>query len=105
MSSMRRRCVLVAMAAVWSAGALLAQGPTSKPREKVHPDAVRMIEGQDTVVPGCPGSGAELEEPTVLRPDASHALSTTFDVVQQAREVPVYTQDNTGAWTCKMTNY
>jgi FtsP/CotA-like multicopper oxidase with cupredoxin domain len=72
--------------------------------ERVAKNAVRMMEGQNTVVPGCPGSGDELREPTVLRVGADHALSTTFDVVQQPRQVPVY-QQVSGAWTCAMTTY
>jgi FtsP/CotA-like multicopper oxidase with cupredoxin domain len=74
-------------------------------REAVARNAVRMMEGQNTVVPGCPGSGDELREPTPLRVDeTTHALNTTFDVVQQPREVPVYQQVN-NVWTCAMTEY
>src|ERR1041384_854733 len=75
--------------------------------ERAARNAVRAIEGQNTVVPGCPGSGLELDEPTVLEVDKdTHALSTKFDVVMEKRSVPSYTQNGpNNTWICEMVEY
>jgi len=74
-------------------------------RERVAKNAVRSMIGQNAVVPtSCANTGDELREPTPLRADANHSLSTVFDVVLEPRKVPVYTQVN-GAWTCVDTNF
>jgi FtsP/CotA-like multicopper oxidase with cupredoxin domain len=75
--------------------------------ERAARNAVRAIEGQNTVVPGCPGSGLELDEPTVLEVDQqTHALSTKFDVVMEKRSVPSYTQNGpNNTWICEMVEY
>jgi len=85
---------------------LFADGPNAtKPKKLIIPEGFRLE--QSAVVPSCPGSGEELVEPTVLTADpGTHKLNTTFDVVMQWRQVPVYTKNNTtGQWTCTMTPF
>ena len=93
--------------------ALIAQNSPSNPKKfakaasvmKVAKDAVEKIEGQNTVVPGCPGSGDELREPTRLDVDPNtHHLDTVFDAVMEPRQVPVYLNNN-GTWTCSMQTF
>src|SRR5690349_9570930 len=61
---------------------------------------------QDAVIPTtCPDLGNELIEPTELTANSNHVLSTTFDVVQEKRKVPVYTQNRDQTWTCTMTEF
>src|SRR4051812_12338322 len=61
---------------------------------------------QSAVIPTtCPDSGNELVEPTELTANSNHVLSTTFDVVQEKRSVPVYTQNRDKTWTCTMTEF
>lgn len=91
--------------------ALFAQNSPSNPRKfaktvmRVAKGAVQEVEGQNTVVPGCPGSGEELREPTMLEVDpGTHHLNTVFDVVQEPRQVPVYLNNN-NVWTCSMQTF
>jgi len=94
-----RGIIFVLSVLVFLSPQLFAQKKTAAKRAK---DAVQEVIGQNTVVPGCPGSGEELMEPTPLTVDeTTHALSTTFDVVMQKRQVPVYVKNN-NVWTCTM---
>ena len=79
--------------------------------ERAARNAVLRIEGQNTVVPNCPGSGEELEEPTVLTVEdpndpTKHVINTTFDVRMEKRSVPSYTQSGpNNTWVCEMVEY
>lgn len=64
-----------------------------------EPVRLRSVIGQNTAIPGCPGSGDELQPPTELRAGADHILSTTFDVTQVPTTVPIYVKQN-NVWTC-----
>jgi len=100
--SARAVVVLILLAAVSTS--IIAQTKKAV-RERVAKNAVRSMIGQNAVVPtSCANTGDELRPPTPLHADRSHSLSTTFDVVQEPRKVPVYTQVN-GAWTCVDTNF
>ncbi|MFL6246999.1 MAG: multicopper oxidase family protein [Thermoanaerobaculia bacterium] len=69
------------------------------PSAFTQPLRARNVIGQNTVVPGCPGSGDELKPPTELTADDNHVLSTTFDVTRAPQTVPVYVKKN-NVWSC-----
>jgi FtsP/CotA-like multicopper oxidase with cupredoxin domain len=69
------------------------------PQVSAAPLRARTVIGQNAVIPGCPGSGEELKPPTELVADRSHVLSTTFDVTQESKTVPIYIKNN-NVWTC-----
>ena len=84
-----RSRLLVVILAVFAATSVLAQ-----------PLRHRTVVGQNAVIPGCPGSGEELEPPTEIVADKdTHVLSTTFDVTRAPQTVPVYVKNN-NVWTC-----
>lgn len=95
----RYRFVLLVVTFV-SLSAVAATNPPKKPKIPKG-----FILEQSAVIPSistCPG-GDELKEPTVVTA-TNHVLSTTFDVVQETRSVPVYT-NNKGVWSCTMTSF
>jgi len=97
----RYRLVLLAVTFV----SLSTLAATNPPKKFKIPKGFRLE--QSVVIPPsstCP-SGDELKEPTPLTANSSHVLSTTFDVVQESRQVPVYTQNPDKTWTCTMTSF
>lgn len=69
------------------------------PHASAAPLRARTVVGQNTAIPGCPGSGDELQPPTEIPAGADHILSTTLDVTRVSKTVPVYAK-KAGVWTC-----
>jgi len=94
--------VLACLAVTFVSFSLFAAKPAAPKKIRI-PKGFRLE--QSAVIPAsCPGGGNELIEPTVLSA-TNHVLSTTFDVVQETRQVPVYTQNPDKTWTCTMTSF